>query len=636
MQLRFIFFLYLACFTKVMHAQDTTSLLDPVTVTATISPAQTSKTGRNILVVKGEPFAKLPVHSLDELLRYVPGIEVQARGPMGSQSDILIRGGTFQQVLVILDGVRLNDPLTGHFNSYIPIAPSEIDRIEVLKGASSAIYGTEAVGGVIHVITKSFAQSAKKSTADAQVTVGEYGLVNAQAGGTYSTGKHTISGGIISNHSDGQPQRGTKGYFDLTTASLSYAGKLSDHWAIALRSAYDDRSFSAQNYYTSFASDTATETVKTWWNQAQLVYTNNRIKWNTDIGYKKASDHYLYNKSSLPNDNKSSLFQAISTVDVAISAQSSFTTGIQYIDKGITSNDRGDHTVWQGAAFIVWHQLLGNHFYLDPAVRFDYNEKGGFELVPQLNLAYRADKYQLRGSVGRTIRDADFTERFNNYNKPLVTGGRIGNPDLESESSISYELGGDVSISDKLKISGTWFQRFQQKLIDYVPTPYSEMPRKDNLSPTGAYALAKNFSKVNTEGWETDIQYRQPFGKKQEASASVGLLWLKSRLPDGGTPGFYLSAHAKFLTNFSLQYRYNWLSISFNGVYKIRQEQELAAIHASVSKDYFVVNGKADATIKKHFGVFIEVDNIGNTSYSDLLGTPMPKRWLMGGLRCNF
>ena len=131
--------------------------LDPVTVTSSLTPVNTSKTGRNIIIIKGDRFNSLPVNSLDELLRYVPGIEIQSRGPMGAQSDIVMRGGTFQQVLVILDGIRLNDPVTGHFNSYIPIAPAEIDRIEILKGASSALYGSEAVGGVIHIITKSFA-----------------------------------------------------------------------------------------------------------------------------------------------------------------------------------------------------------------------------------------------------------------------------------------------------------------------------------------------------------------------------------------------------------------------------------------------------------------------------------------------
>lgn len=139
------------------NAQEKMEDLSPVTVIASLQPQPVAQTGRNITIIDGTYFAALPVHSLDELIRYIPGIEVQARGPMGSQSDIIIRGGTFQQVLIVLDGLRINDPNTGHFNSYIPIAPSEIDRVEVLKGAASAIYGSEAVGGVVHIISKSFA-----------------------------------------------------------------------------------------------------------------------------------------------------------------------------------------------------------------------------------------------------------------------------------------------------------------------------------------------------------------------------------------------------------------------------------------------------------------------------------------------
>lgn len=96
--------------------------LDPVTITASLQPVSASATGRNILVIKGDQFSKLPVHSIDELLRYLPGIEVQMRGPMGAQSDLVLRGRTFQQVLVIIDGIRINDPNTGHFNSNCSIS----------------------------------------------------------------------------------------------------------------------------------------------------------------------------------------------------------------------------------------------------------------------------------------------------------------------------------------------------------------------------------------------------------------------------------------------------------------------------------------------------------------------------------
>src|SRR5688500_13509076 len=89
--------------TVITIAQQTEIELDPVTLSASLQPLHVSKTGRNIISIPGEQFHKLPVHSIDELLRYIPGVEVQIRGPQGSQSDIVLRGGTFQQVLVVLD-----------------------------------------------------------------------------------------------------------------------------------------------------------------------------------------------------------------------------------------------------------------------------------------------------------------------------------------------------------------------------------------------------------------------------------------------------------------------------------------------------------------------------------------------------
>ena len=117
-----------------LTASAQTNELAGVVVTASMLPQQEKETGRNIISIKGASLQNLPISSIDELLKYLPGIETQQRGPAGSQSDIIIRGGTFQQVLLIIDGIRLNDPLTGHFNGYIPLHPNDINRIEIIKG----------------------------------------------------------------------------------------------------------------------------------------------------------------------------------------------------------------------------------------------------------------------------------------------------------------------------------------------------------------------------------------------------------------------------------------------------------------------------------------------------------------------
>ncbi len=610
--------------------------LDPVTVIASLSAQKISRTGRNVVVIKGDEFNNLPVHSIDELLRYLPGVEIQVRGPMGSQSDIVLRGGTFQQVLVILDGVRLNDPITGHFSSYIPIAPSEIDRIEILKGASSAIYGSEAVGGVIQVITKSFAAKQSKSLKQLQAagTVGEYGLINGNIGGNYGNGKTFISGGLLSNNSDGQLQRGTRGYFNNNTVSFSASQFFNKHWQLSLRSAYDKRKFSAQNFYTTFVSDTAKEEVKTFWNQIKLSYQKEKNKFILDAGYKQVQDIYAFNSGLAPNNNKSRLFQALAIYEHHSADKASLVTGMQFQNKIIRSNDRGNHDVKQAAAFVILNETIGNYFFASPAIRIDWDERGGTELVPQINLSYKKEKIQLRASAGKTIRQADFTERFNNYNKPFVSSGSIGYPDLKAERSFSYEAGVDYFVNNNLKVSATAFRREQKNVIDWTPTPYSSMPRKDNLSPTGNYALANNIAEVNTSGVETDVQYSKQFNHQQQVWATLGMVWLDSKTSET-TPSFYISSHATFLTNFNVRYEYKRFSVSVNGVYKHRKQQSATAINAKVDANCFMLNGEANVLLLHGLSLFIEADNALDNKCSDLLGSQLPGRWLMGGLKLS-
>jgi iron complex outermembrane receptor protein len=275
-------------------------------------------------------------------------------------------------------------------------------------------------------------------------------------------------------------------------------------------------------------------------------------------------------------------------------------------------------------------------FTINPALRIDWNERSGAELVPQISMAYKLKSIRFRGSAGKTIRDADFTERYNNYNKPTVASGRIGNPDLEAERSFSYEAGADYFAGPALKIGGTFFQRFHKKLIDYVTTPYADMPRKDNLVVGGTYALAKNISKVNTTGAELDIQYQKKLSAENGVYAGAGLVWLKSRSSEA-LPSFYVSSHARFLANFFVEYTFSKFLISVNGIYKDRAAQAAPAIHAVVEKDYFVFNAKAAFyTWERKLNIFVRVDNIADTRYSDLLGAPMPGRWFTGGINYAF
>jgi len=619
------------------QAQETEVELNPVTVTATLQPVAVSQTGRNLIVVDGAQFQKLPVNSIDELLRYVPGLEVQARGPMGTQSDFVLRGGTFQQVLVVLDGLRLNDPNTGHFSSYIPIAPAEIERIEILKGAASAIYGSDAVGGVIHIITKSFAAKngmGISKSFSARITGGAYNLLNANVGGFYKKGKTTIAGGFLSNNSDGQLQRGTRGFFHLHTASLSANQYINDNWQVTARTSWDSRRFAAQNYYTTSVADTADEKVEMVWNQVQLRYQKGKNKISLQSGYKNVKDDFRFNPSSVANNNTSGLFQALALYEHNFFKTSYLSTGLQFQDRHIKSNDRGNHTVKQAAAFAVLQQSIGSSFNLAPAVRLDWDSRSGAELIPQVNLSYRIAEFSLRGSAGKTIRQADFTERYNNYNKTMVPSlNRIGNPDLKAETSFSYEAGVDVYPSKNIKIAATYFQRDYNDLIDFTATPYSQMPRQQNLSPNGTYFLAQNIAAVTTTGFETDMVFSKSIAAGHQLLASWGFVFLASNAGNAA-PSLYISSHANFLSNLTVMYATPGWSVSTTALYKERNKQNAAAIKASVSNDYLVLNAKAEAyLIKRKLSLQVQADNILDRAYSDLLGAQMPGRWLMAGIQ---
>lgn len=611
-------------------------VLDPVTITTSLVEKRTSETGRNITVIRGEELKDLPVNSIDELLRYLPGLEIQARGPMGSQSDISLRGGTFQQILVVLDGLRINDPVTGHFSSYIPISPSEISRIEILKGASSSVYGSEAVGGVVSIVTKTFEKNVStKNQLEGSITGGDWGLWKANLGGYWQNDKFAISGGLLSNNADGPMLRGMRGYFHNHTASISARSQTNENGHIAFRSSYDQRDFAAQNFYTVFASDTATEKVSSWLQQLDWRQKVGTSVFNIRTGYKKTTDHYVYNSGSTPNHNVSTLLQGLATWQKQLAPSMDVVVGLHYQRRAIQSNDRGDHALQQWAPFVIGSYRL-HGFSIDPSVRFDWRENIGTEVIPQLNLSYKLQNWQIRSSVGKTIRDADFTERFNNYNKEVVTGGSIGNPDLKAERSVSYEVGLDWFSGGNWKVSTTYFQRHQGDVIDYVPTPWENMPRQDNLLPSGSYALAQNIAKVVTKGWEADIQYQRKTGDQQRLLGMMGITILGSQ-QSLDIASFYLSSHAKLLLNGMVHYRYKRLQLSVNGLYKVREPRDASGLLVQVERSYFTLNFQTGFDlIPSRLSAYLQVDNLTDARYSDLLGAVMPGRWVMGGIKFNF
>jgi iron complex outermembrane receptor protein len=606
--------------------------LSEVVVTASMLPQQEKETGRNIVSIKGSSLQNLPISSIDELLKYLPGIETQQRGPAGTQSNIIIRGGTFQQVLVIIDGIRINDPLTGHFNSYIPLHPEDINRIEIIKGAASAIYGSDAIGGVVNIITNGLQQKNNH-----KLSVGsKWGSYNSRSNNVWwgiQKEKWKLSVSSQQNKADGENLRGTTGYYNNSFYAANFNYAFTSNWKLHILYANDSRDFNAQNFYTTFKSDTASEIVKSNWTQMGLSkqYTHKIVKF--DAAFKNLSDRFRFNPAGSFNENKTSLFVAQGSVQFTRNPNHQIVTGAQWIHKKIRSNDRGNHELAHGAAFLIATHKLPKNIFINESLRIDWDQSYGWIIIPQVNGSWVNGNLTTRASVGKGVRDADFTERYNNYNKSIVTGGSMGNPYLQAEKSWSYELGADYRMGPNFKWGATAFLRDQNNLIDWTPTPYPMMPRQSNLVITGNYSLATNVSSVKTKGIETDLTYNKKWGEDYELNLSTGLVWLSSTSPNK-TPSFYISSHARFLWNEQIVFRANQLQLSINSVYKIRNAQTASAINATLSPNYFLVNSKCAYLLNKRKGnVFLEVTNVTNTPYSDLLGAIMPSRWIAAGFQ---
>lgn len=630
------YFLFSAFF--IFNTKLNSQELEPVVVTGNLLSQKLKETGRNILVIKQEEIMRYPVNSLDELLKLIPGVEVQQRGPQGSQSDILIRGGTFQQVLILIDGIRINDPLTGHFNSYIPIHPNEIDRIEILKGSTSGVFGPDAVGGVINIITKQFQEKYinEKRSAQIRLSGGSYGMFNRSAHIRLQEKNRYISLGYQQLKADGPPLRGTTGYFNNRALVLSIGRKLNEHWSMMIRGAIDKRDFNAQNFYTIFTSDTAKEKISSTWQQAVLSRKDGKKTLDILLGAKQLLDIFEFSPSSNANRNRSGLYTFQINRTRKINENNSITTGIQAIAKTIRSNDRGDHEHLHAGLFSILTHRLKSNLHLSESIRADWDKSYKWVMIPQLNLAWTPSHLTLRTSIGKSIRDADFTERYNNYNKTLVRSGSIGNPMLDAEKAWNMEVGMDLKLSKKLDLKSTVFRRVQQNLIDWTPTNYSSMPRKENLIPTGTYALSNNLGSVTTSGFEVDLIGGFVWSEKRKISFKRGITYLNSITPTGSTPSFYISSHARWILSNAVIIQRGNTYISYSSLYKSRRPQQASNLGISLTKNYMIHHIKVEQRfIQKKLGLYIQVENLTDVNYSDLLGSIMPGRWWSGGASFN-
>lgn len=661
----------------ILSAQDSTEKmdyptfrLDEVEITDSRTGIELKDLGKQVEVITQYEISQMPVNSVDELLRYIPGVEVQSRGMYGTQADITMRGGTYNQTLILLDGIRIGDPMTGHFNSNIPVTLSAIRRIEIIKGASSVIYGADAVGGVINIVTYGLGDfiemrrsircgvawlldiEEKKEATDVGLelereSVRFPGLELAIADfSTYKTGimipnsNDNLYYDISYSHSEsfGHPAfNNTHNYgFNIHTGGTSFNFKLNDFDYFAFRLSSDFREFDARYFYTASPLDKSNEQIGRYYGQTKLrisSYEGHDITANLGLIY--TTDDFVFNPALTPN-NHNTISGDLNIHDQIKLGESTFMTiGSELQINSMRSNDRGNRNQQQLGLYAVGIHDFSSDFNVNAGLRGEYLPTHNWEVVPTIGANYYlTDKVKIRANAGRSIRTPDYTERFvsTGLEGILSAGRNLGNPDLLPEISWNYEAGTDIQLAQKISLNVTGYIRDSKNIIDYGFKKGSEIANNQNLDPTFDYLYAQNLAELQVKGIEFKISGHD-FGKYglKNFNWYVGGNLLDITVADDISSKYITNATG---LNFSAGLFYiinEQFKISTDAIYRKRDVTEDQSIEFGLTPEYFVMDAKLTYSRGAlHFD--LTVKNLFDKEYSDILGVQLPGRWIMLGV----
>jgi len=600
-------------------------LPDSVVVTADRVGAPARTTGRRVSVYTRQDIADLSVNSIDQLLDVAAGVDVQSRGGFGVQSDLTMRGSTFNGVLLLLDGARINDPYTGHFLMDLPVPLSEIARVEVLRGPASALYGPDALGGVVHLITRTaLRDGAEEATGPSARVDGRYGKNNFYdaSGAVRTVGERTtVSAAAAGQGSDGQTVSAPPSEnfpdlpetvqtdFDRRVATAAVSRDLGDATLYA-RAGADDREFGAYHFYTDFPGDRAREATSTFWLQSRLSSAGETdTPWRVQAFAKQHRDRYTYNAAVGANTHISRR--------VKVQGQASrqwndvrVTGGASGGLRGVDSNRDGLHSDASAGAFVSLRWRATPRLTVNQSTRLDYDAAYGAEPTPQLYGAYTLGPATLRAGGGRVVRAPNYVERF------IDSPTNQGTPALDAETAWSGEVGGDVRLPADLSLSVTGFHRSTENAIDYR--------RQEGVF------VARNLEHTTTTGLETELTFDQKVGGVGvDLDAAYTLLdaTLEGRQPPSAYK--YGLNSARHQVQGSAAVRTGPVTVGLQGVWTDRLRDPGLA-----PDRYGVVHGRLAYHTRlsgARTTVSAELRNAFDRQYSEIFDAPMPGRTLIVG-----
>jgi len=563
---------------------------ETVVVTGTFEPLTLDEMDRAITVLPARA-NDLVLNALVDLLRTDPALDLQERAPDGVQTDLSIRGGTFAQTLVLLDGQRLSDAQTGHHDMDIPVPLDTIDRVEVLRGSGSTMYGSDAIGGVINIITA----PPEDMELRLRTSVGNDGINQQRASisGTFGPVSEQLS--FARDFSTGFiPDRD---YRNLDFASSTH---LTSGWGASdLTMAYMDKPFGAADFYGPYPS---WEDTKTWWIGGRQALGK---KTEVSFAWRRHSDLFVLFRDQpeiYTNHHADESYQVALRRRETPAQAVTISYGVEALHESIVSNNLGIHARSRAAAYAAADFRALRRFSLSVAAREEIWRNLSATLSPTIaGGAWVNPRFKFRGSVSRAFRVPSYTELY--YSDP----SDFGNPNLRPESAWTYEAGVDWQPSSRVRGELTVFNRQVRNGIDYY--------RTDVDAPWQAL----NIDRLRFTGVESGLH----LALSRSQTLDLHYDWLI------GTQNTVPGTYTKYSFNYPSDDAVAAWQAMFDGRWMLRSR--VGAMNRRGLSPYALWDVYA-AYAAGAVHPFLQVSNLTNTSYQETLGVPMPGRTVVGGV----
>ncbi|MDD4592948.1 MAG: TonB-dependent receptor [Parabacteroides sp.] len=625
-------------------AQNTTSSqlrtyeLSEIEVTGTRVPLTEQKSARMVTVLSRADIAKVGVHSVNDLLKYATGVDVRQRGGFGIQTDISVCGGTFDQVTILLNGINISNPQTGHLAADFPISMEDIERIEILEGPSARVFGTSAFTGAINIVTK----SDPHSNITTHLSGGSFGLF--EGGGSVNYTKNNLSQQLSGNYnrSDGGTENS-----DFNTHRFFYQGAYNTkdadiHW----QGGYSDQKFGANTFYSAAYPNQFEATKRTM--LAIKAETKGWLHFAPSIFWNRAYDHFQlirnthvsenFHRNDVFGVNMNAYFNWIfgkTSFGAEIRNEGILSTNLgkpleesRYVnipgEDSIKYNKRDNRT---NIDYFVEHNILLSKITISAGLLINRNTAldDNMHYYPGVDVSWRAtDSWKLFASWNKALRMPTFTDMY--YKSPT----QEGNVGLKPEKTQAVKLGTNYR-KEWINVKVNGFYNKGTDMIDWVKytpddTYHSTNFKLDNLGAEsnvtlyfapllGEHSLLETFH----------IGYTYIYQKRHDDQAiyksNYALEYLRHKLVASLSHRIYKNLEANW--NFRFQKRM--------GGYEIFNEQHKSTGIIQSYPSFGLVDLKIQWTAPR-YRIFAEANNLLNHHYYDFGNIPQPGIWINAGV----